>query len=362
MESIQSLFALAAIIATPDVDLSVGTTRVALTTVVPSCASERGLFVGAEKTLLLVSSSVTSVPEVHVLDTSRGESLGTRLGVPADIMDFVGITLLLEDALTILVVDVDLMFVVKINGSDPAIGIDSASSDTTGTLGNLNSLFLGTSVSIPSEDGRLGTNLTRDGCGAVGADANAHNIIGMVILIIGNILGSVLNFTTTEESLSVGCSVKDNTESSGHVDGLSTGIEVDVLLGVSASVTIDVFEIVLSCRRISVDGVMIVWLNNLSDPGADRHELFTLSLFYLEEVIFTAIVVFTTIRWSSCTTFLVVDKTFTVVHVGVVGKSAWSSSAGGSTAHCSLIFVCKKINYKVFHTEALYSLLNLYLN
>ena len=342
MESIQSLFALAAIIATPDVDLSVGTTRVALTTVVPSCASERGLFVGAEKTLLLVSSSVTSVPEVHVLDTSRGESLGTRLGVPADIMDFVGITLLLEDALTILVVDVDLMFVVKINGSDPAIGIDSASSDTTGTLGNLNSLFLGTSVSIPSEDGRLGTNLTRDGCGTVGADANAHNIIGMVILIIGNILGSVLNFTTTEESLSVGCSVKDNTESSGHVDGLSTGIEVDVLLGVSASVTIDILELVASRRWVVIDRIMLSGLLNLANPGAHSHELLTLSLLNFEEIVLTTIIVFTTVIIGDFTCLFVHTDTSVVVHVGVIGKFAWCSSAGRrSTAHC---FVCKKEN------------------
>lgn len=75
VESIQGLLAGAAIIATPNVDLSVGATGVTHATIVPSCTSERGLFVGSEKTLLLVSRSVTSVPEVHVLDTSSGESL-----------------------------------------------------------------------------------------------------------------------------------------------------------------------------------------------------------------------------------------------------------------------------------------------
>lgn len=55
---VKGLLARAAIVATPDVDLSVGTTRVACAVVVPSSASERGLLVRAEETFLLVTSGV----------------------------------------------------------------------------------------------------------------------------------------------------------------------------------------------------------------------------------------------------------------------------------------------------------------
>lgn len=66
---IHCLLARATIVATPDVDLAVGATGVADTIVIPSSASERGLLVSAEETLLLVAALVGSVPEVHVFDT-----------------------------------------------------------------------------------------------------------------------------------------------------------------------------------------------------------------------------------------------------------------------------------------------------
>lgn len=199
-----------------------------------------------------------------MLDTGRRESLGTGLVVPTDVMDLVGITLLLEDAVTIVVIDVDLMFVVKIDSADPAFRVDSDGLDSTSALSDLHSLLLLTGLGIPSEDGRLIASLTRDSSSTVGAHTDAHNIIGMVVHVISDILSRAVNFTTTKEFLGVGLGVKNDTEGSGHVNGLSTGVEVDVLLGVSASVTIDVLEIVGNARGILVDIVMAVRLNNLT--------------------------------------------------------------------------------------------------
>jgi len=65
----EGLLALATVGAAPDVDLAVGATGVADAIAVPSRASEGGLLVLAEETLLLVTASTSGIPEVHVLDT-----------------------------------------------------------------------------------------------------------------------------------------------------------------------------------------------------------------------------------------------------------------------------------------------------
>ena len=179
-----------------------------------------------------------------MLDTGRRESLGAGLVIPTDVMNLVAITLLLEDAGTIVVIDVDLMFVVHIDGADPAISVDSDGSDSTSARSDLDSLLLLTSAGIPGEDGGLEASLTGDGSLTVGADTDAHNIIGVMVLVICDVLGGVFNFTTTEELLGVGLLIKNDTEGSSHVDSLSFRVIVDVLSGISASVTIDVLELV----------------------------------------------------------------------------------------------------------------------
>lgn len=64
------------------------------------------------------------------------------------------------------------------------------------------------------------------------------------MFIVGNILSSVVDETTTEELLGVGAVIEDDTEGGGHVDGLAGGVEVDVLSGVSASVTVHIVQVV----------------------------------------------------------------------------------------------------------------------
>ena len=325
---VHALLAGAAIIATPDVDLSVGAARVAGAVGVPSSASERGLLVGAEETLLLVARGVTSLPEVHVLDTGSRESLAAWLFVPANVMDLVGVTLLLHDLVARVVEDVDLMLVVEIDGSNPAITVDCDSSDTTGALGDLDSLLLLSGACVPGEDGRLGADLTGNSGLALRADTDAHNIIGVMLHVIGNVLGSGLDLTATEEFLGVGCWVKNDTEGSSHVDSLVIAVEVDVLLAVSATVAVDVLEIVLSSGLVVVDWVVLIGFDDLSEPGANGHELLTLSLLDLEEVIFSGVVVLATIGIASLTGLFIIDLAAAVSgEVGVVGKLAWCRSS-----------------------------------
>ena len=262
-----------------------------------------------------------------MLLTSGRESLATGLVVPADVVNHVGITLLLENLVALVVEDVDLMFVVEIHSSNPAVVVDGASFDTTSALGDLDSLLLLTSARVPGEDGGLGADLSGDGGSACVVYANAHNIIGVMSLVIGDVLGRVVDLTTTEEFLGVGLGVKDDTEGGGHVDSGASVVPVDVLLGVSASVTIDVLEVVLDGWLVWVDGVVLIGLDDLSQPGADGHELLASSLLHFEEVILATIVVFTTVTVDGLAGLLVVLHAATVgLEIGVVGELAWCLS------------------------------------
>jgi len=276
---------------------------------------------------MLVAGGVGCVPEVDVLDTSGGESLATGLGVPADVVNLVGITLLLHDLIAIVVEDVDLMFVVEIHSTDPSLVVDSDGGDATGTLGNLDSLLLLTGAGVPLEDGGLGADLSGDGGLALGADANAHNIIGVMVLIVGDVLGRGIDLTTTEELLGVGLGVQDDTEGGGHVDGAASGVPVDVLTGVSASVAIDVLEVVLDGWLLVVDGVVLIGLDDLSNPGADRHELLAGGFLHFEEVVLATVVVLSAVISGGVAGLLVVDEATAICEeFGVVGELAWCLS------------------------------------
>ena len=150
---VEGLLAGAAVVATPDVDEGVGATGVALARVVPGNAGEGGLVVFAEETLLL-AGGVLAVPEVDVLDTGRGESGGARGGVPADVVDLVGVTLLLELGVAVVVEAVDLVFVVEVHGADPAFSVDGNGGDATGALCYLDAVLLLAGACVPGEDGR----------------------------------------------------------------------------------------------------------------------------------------------------------------------------------------------------------------
>lgn len=179
-----------------------------------------------------------------MLDSGRRESLAAWLFVPADIMDLVSVTLLLHDLVARGIEDVDLMFVVEINGGNPALTVDCYSGDATSALGNLYSLLLLAGACVPGEDGRLGTDLARDSSLALRAYTDAHNIISVMVQVIGDVLGCGIDFTTTEELLGVRGWVKNDTKSGSHVDSLVLAVKVNVLLAVRATVAVDVLEII----------------------------------------------------------------------------------------------------------------------
>ena len=152
----------ASIITTPDVDLGVSTSSEALSLVIKGNAGERSLLRVAEDTLSLGATSLTCVPEVDVLNTSRCESLRVGLGIPADIVNLVGITLLLEYSVSRLVEAVHLMLVVEIYSSDHSCIIYGYGGDTTSSLGNFDSVLFLSRNGVPSEDGGSSTRLTGD--------------------------------------------------------------------------------------------------------------------------------------------------------------------------------------------------------
>ena len=263
-----------------------------------------------------------------MLNAGSGESLAAWLGVPADVMDLVSVTLLLHDLVATVVEDVDLMLVVEIHGSNPAITVDCDGGDTTGALGNLYSLLLLAGASVPGEDGRLGANLAGNGSLALRADTDAHNVISVVVHVVCDVFRRVFDLTTAEELLGVAGGVENDTESGSHVDSLALAVPVDVLLAVGATIAVDVLEFVLGGGLVVVDGVVLIGFDDLSEPWAHRHELLALSLLHLEEVIFSAVVVLATVGVSGLACLFVIDLTTAVSgEVGVVGKLAWCRSS-----------------------------------
>ena len=148
-----------------------------------------------------------------------------------------------------------------------------------------------------------------------------------MVLVIGDILGSVSDFTPTEKLLGIGSTVKDDTEGSSHVNSLSLAVEVDVLLGVCASVSVDVLKLIGYIWNLSVVWVVALWLSDLTNPGTNSHELLTLCLFDLEEVVLTAIIILASIGHDTLACLLVIlDATTIAFHVGVIVPSAWGRS------------------------------------
>ena len=95
-----------------------------------------------------------------MLDTTGHEASGARFGIPSDIVNLVLVTLLLEGLVAAWIKHKDVMVVVEISSSDPAVGVDGDTVDTTGALSELHSLFLSTRDGIPREDGGLGADLS----------------------------------------------------------------------------------------------------------------------------------------------------------------------------------------------------------
>jgi len=196
----------------------------------------------------------------------------------------------------------DVMVVVEIDGSEHGVVFGPADSlDTSCTLLEFVLGDLLTSGGVPDKDSGSGANLARDGKLSVGANINGGDIVVVTILVIASLLGTVLNLTTTEELLGVGVVVKDDTEGSSHVDGLTVHVDEAVLARVGASVTVDVLKSVSLIRLVVVDGVVIVRLSDLTFPWQNSHELLTFASILCSE----HVIIDTVLKLFSFTALLV---------------------------------------------------------
>ena len=96
----------------------------------------------------------------------------------------------------------------------------------------------------------------------------------MRVGIACSLLGLVVDFTTSEELLSVATLIEDHTETGSHVAHFVFVGVVNVLSGVLASVPVDVLDHVLGIWLTLVHLWMILWLLDSSDPRLNCHELF----------------------------------------------------------------------------------------
>ena len=296
-----------ALTALPDVELGVSTTSVASAIGVVGHAGEGGHGVVTEKTLLLVAG--LSVPEVEMLGTSSGEGSGTRLGGEAHIVDLVGVTLLLgHESASLSVEHVQVMLVVEINGSDEGTALgDGNGGDTSASLGELETVELLTSAGVPGEHDGGGSNLTGDGDLSLGADLDGHDVVGVLVLVVSNLLGGVVDFASTEEFLGVGGNIKNNTNGSSHVSGLLVLVPVHVLARVSASVAVHVLKLVLGVRLGGVHIVVSGRLDDLAEPGTASTELLSRAGFGSSEVVDLGTVGLVQFAVFGRASFLVVD-------------------------------------------------------
>jgi len=227
-------------------------------------------------------------------------------------MDLVGVSLSFHDTrATAGVKHMEAVVIGQIDtGNEGIILRDSTCGNSTGALWQLVALLLLSRACVPGEHRGGRANLSSD-CGvAVSVHEDAHDIIGVMVLVVCSLFGGVIDFTATKELLGVAFSVEDHTESGGHIDWFVFLVEIDILSAVGTSVAIDILQFVGGIRRLHVNGVVTIWLGNLSKPGTDSEELLTFtSIFHFEEVIFWF---FLDIATSDTISLLVADASLCV--------------------------------------------------
>lgn len=316
----------------PNVDLRVAAAGVGAVLVVHGNAGVRG-GVTLASVDALVARLGTGVPELDVLGATSDEALGARLGGVAHIHDLVGVSLLphdeaavgdVEDVHVVVVVEIDESAVVTVLG-------DADGSHTARALGELIAGLLLTGAGIPCEGNGGRANLAGSGELSARRDGNCGNVVVVGVLVGGSLLGLVLGHAAAEEFLGVGALVKDNAKGSGHVDGLSIGVEENVLTAIGATVTVNVFEVVALRGLLAVHGGMVIRLHNCSFVGAHGHELFTLTGFHdFEHVGLGHLAALTHLGGAG---LLVVDSSLVVSFTGEfrIVTGVLSGSAGTTT-------------------------------
>jgi len=271
----------------PHVDLSVGATRHGIAVLVESDAREGGAGFGTEDTVLFVTFFT---PEANMLAASSGKVLGTFGSVESQVQDLVVGAIFAPLKFTFRAVIVDFVVVVQISSSNHStVNRDAASTHSTGAAGKLESLHLLTSAGVPEEHNGLVAILTSKNCSTALRHSKSSDIISVTIIIISNVLGSVVDFTSTEEFLLLRRTIliKNDAEGSSHIDNFAVFVHVTVLARVGTAVTQDVIKSIGLFRRRHLDRVVVVRLSDLSNPGFGGHKLFaSSSILCCEEIVF----------------------------------------------------------------------------
>jgi len=225
-----------------------------------------------------------------------------------DVVDLVAITLLLVHLVARLAVeDVDVVVVGHVDGSESFhVCGDGDALETGGSLVEDGTLLLFSSDGVPDEDQGDGSTLSSDGERAITRHGEGHNVIVVTVHLTSSLSSAVIGFTTTEEFLSVGSSVEDDSEGGSHVGDLAVFVEVDVLARVLGSVSVAVLKSVGLVGLVSVSLVMLGRLGNLTDPRLDSHELLALSFFSFEEALIFGGVLSTVLGSDVVTRFIVI--------------------------------------------------------
>ena len=108
-------------------------------------------------------------------------------------------------------------------------------------------------------------------------DIHGSDVVVVMLLGRGSLLGLVLDLATAEEGLRVGSLVEDDTEASGHVGDVAIRVVIHGHSRVLASITVHILKRVGLIGLRFVDLGMVLRLNcGSSLPWLDGKELLTL--------------------------------------------------------------------------------------
>ena len=136
---------------------------------------------------------------------------------------------------------------------------------------------------------------------------------------------------TAEVLLGLGAVIQNNAESSCHINGFTIRVEVNILSGIFASVTVDPLESEVAVGRRRIRGRVVKRLLYSSNPRLYSHELLALSgIDLIEETTLRQLTGLVDINDLSGV-FVECDSLFSVLHIEISFGSA--SHGGLSAAH-----------------------------
>lgn len=161
----------------------------------------------------------------------------------------------------------NLVVIVQISsGNKAAVNGNATSRHSTGATGKLETLHHFAISGIPGEHSGSFATLTGKGHTTALTHRKSSDIISVCFGVVSNVLGSVFDFATTKELLSLGFAglIKNDTKGSSHIDNFAIFIVVNILARVGAAVAQDVFKSESLFRLGHINWGMVVGLSDLS--------------------------------------------------------------------------------------------------